>query len=425
MSARVVADARAHRAGDLAALRALCAIPSVSSDPARRSDVRRAGSFICAALRDLGLSATMVETAGAPAVLAMFGRRRDRPTVLLYGHYDVQPAGSASAWSSPPFRPTVRDGVLFGRGVSDDKGQLWAHVAAISAWLRVTGDLPVNLRVLVEGEEEVGSPHLSSVLDRCRRELAADVAVISDTRVAADGRPALTVAQRGLLSVVVTVLRQGGEVHAGRFGGGVPDPAIGLALVLAGLARNPGWLGPARAATRRQRMTVRPAWTVTRLEAGLGSGSVVTASARAALDIRLAQGQSPKAVLTALRSRLHACLPTGLSLQARCLAAVPAIATDLDHPGVTAAVAAYTHGFGVTPVGVRSGATIPVVHELRTRLGVQTLLLGFGSPEDHAHGPDERLPLDTYDKAVATAVWLLPCLADALPVRRMAPLAPG
>jgi acetylornithine deacetylase/succinyl-diaminopimelate desuccinylase-like protein len=362
----------------------------------------------------MGLSdARLVETPGAPAVLGSFGVRPDRPTVLLYGHYDVQPAGALSAWSSSPFTPEVRDGVLYGRGVSDDKGQLWAHLSGVAAWLRVTGDLPVNLRLLVDGEEEVGSPHLPRLLSGCRRELACDVAVISDTRGAADGRPALTVSQRGLLSASVVMSRPGGDVHAGRFGGGVPDPALALAQGLAGLARDRRWLGPA-GGTRRQRMTVRPAWTVTRLEAGLGAGSVVTSSARASLDVRLAAGQSPDAVFDALTRRLSANLPAGLTVRVHRRAAVPAIAADLGHPAVAAAVAAYTCGFGIAPVGVRSGATIPVVHELRRLLGVETLLLGFGAPDDHAHGPDERLPLCTYDKAVATVVALLPLLAAAM-----------
>ena len=407
----MVADARSHRSGDLAALRRLCAIPSVSSDAARRDDVRRAASFVCATLKSAGVATRLAETAGAPAVVGSFGHSRHRPTVLLYGHYDVQPAGPLRAWTSAPFAPAVRDGVLYGRGVSDDKGQLWAHVAAIAAWLRVTGDLPVNLRVLVEGEEEVGSPHLGEVLDACRRELACDVAVISDTRVAADGRPALTVSQRGLLSVEVRVSRPGGDLHAGRFGGGVPDPALALATALAGLGLDRSWLGGS-GGNRRQRMTVRPAWTVTRLEAGLAAGSVVSASARAVLDVRLAQRQDPAGVLAALRRRLG--VPAGLRLAVRCLAAVPAVAADLSHPAIGAAVAAYTAGFGCPPVGVRSGATIPVVHELRRRLGVETLLMGFGAPDDHAHGPDERLPLDSYDCAVATCVALLPALARSL-----------
>src|SRR5215469_10233903 len=224
-----------RREAHLDELKRWIAIPSVSADPARREDIARCCSRLVERMREIGLDARVLETDGNPIAYGEWMGAPGKPTVLIYGHYDVQPVDPVELWTSPPFEGTVRDGKIFGRGAVDDKGQVLMHLAAIEAHMRTRGRLPVNVKVVVEGEEEIGSPNFDAAVDRYRREFSADAAVISDTSVFAEDVPSLTTSVRGLVHWEIEVRGPSEDVHSGYFGGVVRNPVEALAQIIAGL----------------------------------------------------------------------------------------------------------------------------------------------------------------------------------------------
>jgi acetylornithine deacetylase/succinyl-diaminopimelate desuccinylase-like protein len=365
----------------------LAAIPSVSSD---RPQVRRAAAWLAARLRRAGLRGVrIVDTCGNPLVVGGWGTRPDRPTVLLYGHYDVRPAGDRRQWRTPPFRPVVHNGLLYGRGVSDDKGQLLAHVAAVESWLRGAGTLPVNVRFLLDGEEEIGSPHLADFLGR------ADVAVISDTAMHSPSVPALTVSLRGVVRLGITVRRPGADLHSGTYGGLVPDPGVELSRLVAALDV-PG-----------------TSMTISRLRAGRGDG-VLASQAFARLEFRVSPGVSPDAVIRSVRRSVASV--EGASVQV--IMARPPVTVPRVDWAIDAARAACWHGFGHEPVFRTSGGGIAAAGLLAAR-DIPVLLLGFAVPGNRMHAPDERLSLPVFARAVDTSIALLPALASRWPKNRL------
>jgi acetylornithine deacetylase/succinyl-diaminopimelate desuccinylase-like protein len=440
--------ARAGRAELVRAVARFVAIPSVSADPRRAGDVRCAADQLAQHLQAVGLGRVRVlPTGGHPAVVANWHTGPQVPTVLLYGHYDVQPAGPTSAWTAPPFGGVVRGDRLFGRGASDDKGQLLAQVAAVGAWLRATGRLPVNLVCLFDGEEEIGSPHLPEVLRRHRAALAADVAVVSDTRMLGPDRPVITTALRGSVVARVEVRGPARALHSGAFGGAVTNPATALCRMVAALHAAegrvvvPGFhrrVRPPRAGVRAalaaadpdlllaragvrtgwgepgftpaERATLRPAVDVLGITAGPrgpGRRSAIPSRATATLGVRLVADQRPVEVAALLVDHLRRHTPPGVRAALRFPVLTPPVAVDVQHPALAAAVRACRPVFGRDPALLPSGGTIPAVGHLRTALGVETVLLGFGLPEDAAHGPDESVHLPTLFRAVDTCVRLL------------------
>jgi acetylornithine deacetylase/succinyl-diaminopimelate desuccinylase-like protein len=441
----------------------LVRFPSVSVDPKRAGDVAACARWLAGHLRSIGLGrARVVPTARHPIVLAEWGRAPGRPTLLVYGHYDVQPADPLSAWYSPPFTPTVRGEDLFARGASDDKGQLFCHVKAIESHLATAGRLPVNVVCLFEGEEEIGSPNLPGFLRAERGRLRPDVAVMSDSRMRGPGRPAITYAMRGALSMEIEL--RGGErdLHSGQFGGAVPgalEAACRLAASLhdaQGRVRVPGFyarvreLTPGERAsmaregpddaeflrdagtdtpsgepgyTLYERATARPALTVNGIAggyAGPGGKAVIPACAEVKLNFRLVPDQDPVEVDRLVRGLLPGLVPPGVSHRVRTsIGARPAV-TDVRHPVVRAAARACRHGFGVGPVLLRTGGTIPIVDTFQRELGIPTVLLGFALPDDGLHAPNEKLNLPTFARGVATCVAYLDELAR-LPAPRAAP----
>ncbi|TJZ54099.1 M20 family dipeptidase [Streptomyces piniterrae] len=452
--------AHRHRARFLDDVVELAAIPSVSTQPAHRSDVRRAARLLARRLRRAGLQdARVVATGGHPVVTAGWGNRPGRPTLLIYGHYDVQPAEPLAAWSSPPFRPTRRGDLLVGRGVSDNKGQLLTHVAAVESWLASVGRLPVNVRCVFEGEEEAGSPHLPAFLDRHWARWQPDVAVVSDTRMRDATTPALTVSLRGSLNLELTVNGATTHVHSGTYGGALADPARELCRIVAGLhladgtplpqlrwgtraltesarrvsARSgpsdnellalarahrpgPGTVEPGWSAY--ERTTIRPACVITGLQAGYtgpGRQSIVPSSATARINVRLAPFQDPAVVEEALRQHLRATARAGVRVRLRRLSAAPPVELPTRGPAVEAAVAALRQGFGRRPVLLRSGGTIPVVAELARRRDLPVVLMGFALPDDRMHAPGERLSISCFHRGTRTAVAFLHELGARFP----------
>lgn len=450
----VLRQARAQREPALRDLARLIAHPSVSAQPAHAADVRRCAQWLAGYLSCIGLSdAGVVETPGHPLVRAAWRGAPGQPTLLIYGHYDVQPAEPLAAWRTPPFVATLRGDHLHGLGASDDKGQLFAHVQALRAWLAARGRLPVNVQCLFEGEEETGSRHLQPYVERHRATLACDAAILSDSNTPSADQAAIVYGTRGALTQELEVLGPGHDLHSGSFGGAVLNPLQLVCDIVAqlhdGRARVaiPGFYDRVRrwsAAQRRalargapadasilrraevsepwgeggwtlhERLTLRPSLDVTGIAggyAGPGVKGVIPARAAAKLGFRLVPDQDPAEVEAALRSHLRRLMPRGVRWRLRTLSRARPTLTDPAHPFVRAAALACTRAFGRPPAVLRSGGTVPALDSFVNTLRVPTVMLGFATPEAHVHAPNERLHLPTWFRAVDTSIWLLHGLA--------------
>jgi acetylornithine deacetylase/succinyl-diaminopimelate desuccinylase-like protein len=449
---------RANRDRYLSELTAWIACPSVSNDPARRGEVRRSAESAVARMRAAGLTeAEVLETEGLPVAYGSWLDAPGAPTVLIYGHHDVQPEDPLELWDSPPFVGTVRDGKLFGRGAVDDKGQVLMHLAALEAHLRVRGRLPINVKVVIEGEEEVGSPNFESFLARERERLACDVVVVSDTAVFAEDVPSLTVSLRGLVAWEVTVRGPATDLHSGYFGGLVPNPIEALARMLATLRGERGqiavpgfydgvgelsareraelsWL-PYDAAREAQSLGLRElaggerdrsplerAWFRPTLECngiwggyqGPGSKTIIPSYAKAKLSARLVEGQDPEHVKRVVSEFLERAAPPGLSVSVESSGDVRAVTTSREHPAVLAAARAMQRGFGKPPVFIGTGGTIGPVSSFERILHLPQVLIGVGLPDDAIHAPNEKFDLTQFFGGIETMAYLYDELAEAL-----------
>jgi acetylornithine deacetylase/succinyl-diaminopimelate desuccinylase-like protein len=436
-----------------------CRIPSISADPAHAGEVRRSAEHLREAALLAGFQrAALVETAGHPAVYAELLVDPALPTALVYGHHDVQPVDPLEEWVSPPFEPEVRDGNLYGRGAVDDKGQVWMHLKAVEAWTRVHGSPPLNLKLIVEGEEESGSVHFDELVESHRDLLAADVAVISDTAVFAKDVPSLCTGLRGICHLDVTVEGPSLDLHSGYFGGSVANPAMVLARMLArlhdadGHVTVPGFydgvLEPSaeeraafaalpfdeaahlRAAgdapgtageagwTVLERMWVRPTLEVNGVFGGYqgpGSKTIIPARATAKLSCRLVAGQRPDDIGRLVEEHLVELAPPGVRVHVhREPGGGMPVLTPLDHPAVGAGRRAMRHGFGAEPAVIRSGGSIPPVATFQRELGLPAVMIGVGLPDDQIHAPNERFNLDQYYRGVRTMARLWAEMATAL-----------
>lgn len=448
------AAAAADRAGAHARLVELLRIPSVSTVPEHAGDVRAAAEWVAARMRAAGLTGVRVdETARHPVV---YGERivdAAKPTVLIYGHYDVQPVDPIDLWQTPPFEPTERDGALYARGSSDDKGQVMVNLEAIAAW-EATGGLPVNVKLVIEGEEEIGSPNLEAWVRAHAAELKADVALVSDTAILAPGTPSIVYALRGLAYVEIEVEGPNRDLHSGQFGGAVANPANALAYIVsqlldvktgrilipgfydriraldpaerAELARAPFDVGAFGGATGDaggwgedgysvvERLGARPTLDVNGLVSGwtgAGAKTVLPAKALAKVSMRLVPDQDPDEIVRLITAHVKAVAPPRVRVTVRNLhGARPAIA-DRTIPAMRAAAAAYEIGFGQAPYYTREGGSIPVVALLADVLGLDTVLMGFGLPDDNLHAPNERFVLEQYDRGIDTAIAFHAALA--------------
>jgi acetylornithine deacetylase/succinyl-diaminopimelate desuccinylase-like protein len=445
--------ARHHGRRFVAELCDFLRFPSVSATP-RSPAIRECASWLARHARSIGLEeAGTIRTPGAPVV---FGRWRRagpaRPTVLIYGHYDVQPADPVAAWSSPPFDPVLRGENLYARGASDDKGQLFTHLKACESWLKATGRLPVNVTCLFEGQEETGSAHFREVLEQHRPGVAADVAVISDTQMLGPGRPALTCSLRGVLSLEIAVKGPERDLHSGSYGGAVHNPIQALSEILSGLHDGRGRVAipqfydrvrgrsemecrgnasptsesflrrvgvPAHwgelGFTLRERTTIRPALTINGIRGGYqgpGGKGIIPSSAAAKLSFRLVPDQDPLEIDRLFRRHIATIAPPSVRVSVRTLAQSRPVITPARHPFLHAAARAYRRAFGVDPVLQRSGGTIPVVNDFREVLGIPTVLMGFALPDDGAHGPNEKLHLPTFFSAIETSIHFLEAMGE-------------
>jgi acetylornithine deacetylase/succinyl-diaminopimelate desuccinylase-like protein len=431
--------------------------PSISADPAHHADVRRSAQAVVARMRAAGLTeAEVLETDGLPVAYGSWLHAPGAPTILIYGHHDVQPADPFELWTSPPFEGTVLDGNIFGRGSVDDKGQVLMHLAALEAHLQIHGRLPLNVKVVVEGEEEIGSPSFEAFLARNRERLACDVAVISDTAVFAEDVPSLTISLRGLVHWEVTVRGPAGDLHSGYYGGTVKNPLEALAQIIAGLkdadgrvtvagfydgvrepsaderaalaalpydaAREAAALGVPELSgeagrTPLERMWLRPTLELNGMYGGYqgpGAKTIVPSFAVAKISARLVPGQDPAAVKRAVQAHIESRVPRGVRVEIHSDGDVRAVETSRDHPAVAAAARAMELGFGKPPVFIGTGGTIGPVSSFDRILGLPQVLIGVGLPDDAIHAPNEKFSLRQFFGGIETMTYLYPELARAL-----------
>jgi acetylornithine deacetylase/succinyl-diaminopimelate desuccinylase-like protein len=452
---RVDAYLEAH-AGDFEEqLKALLRIPSISAQPDHDADTRRAAEFLVDDFRAMGIpTVELIETNGHPLVYAEGAKLPGRPTVLIYGHYDVQPPEPLEPWTSPPFEPTVVDGNIIARGATDDKGQMFTHLKAAEAWLKAGGGFPVNVKYLIEGEEEVGGANLESYVTNHRAKLACDYAVISDTSQFAPGIPAITYGLKGLAYFELIVKGAKSDLHSGMFGGTVANPLNALSSILASL-KGPdgrilieGFYDPVRPLedweraefaqlpfseaeflaqvgapslegeagyTTLERRWARPTCDVNGLYGGYqgpGPKTVLPWKAGAKLSFRLVPDQDPKQVFAQFKAHVARQTPPGVTVEVIEHHGAPAVLVGVDSPGVRAATRAIEAGFGKPPVFMREGGSIPVVGLLKENLGVDTLLLGWGQNDDNLHGPNEKFSIADYHRGIKAGVHLLAELAN-------------
>jgi acetylornithine deacetylase/succinyl-diaminopimelate desuccinylase-like protein len=389
-------------------------------------------------------------------VLAKNEHKPGRPTVLFYGHYDVQPPEPLEKWTSGAFEPTVRNGAIYARGAADDKGQVWAHCEAVLAW-QAHGGLPINLTMLIEGEEEIGSENLEAWVEQNKDELRADVAVISDTNQFARGLPALTCGLRGLVYMEVFLTGPSHDLHSGMFGGSVPNPANVLCQLLAmlhdanGRVTVPGFYDDVRAVadlerdawrklpfderknldelhlsegtgetgyTTLERRWARPTLDINGLTSGYqghGAKTVIPSVASAKVSMRLVPDQDPAKIADAFEALLRKLCPSNVTIEFARHGLAGAVVVPADSPAMRLAAEAVKEGFGLggaEPALIREGGSIPVVALFKRLLNVDTLLVGFGLPDDRVHSPDEKFDLDALHKGSRTAAVLYDKLKD-------------
>ena len=424
-------------------------IPSVSARSEHDADTARAAEWTANSLRAAGLEASVHSTAGHPVVLGEWrGAPAGAPTVLIYGHYDVQPAEPLDLWTSPPFEPTVRDGRIYARGSVDDKGQLFLHVKALEAHLGVRGKLPVNIIVLAEGEEEVGSEHLAPFIEANAERLKCDAVVISDSAMFAPGLPSILSSLRGLAYFQIDVQGPAQDLHSGSYGGAVVNPAMALAKILAtlhdadGRIAIPGFydkveewpaavreqmrglpfddehfraetgapaLGGEKGYTVLERLWTRPTCEVNGLLSGYtgeGAKTVLPAKAMAKVSCRLVPDQDPAEIERLMKAHVERVAPKGVNVTVTHLHGGRPWRAELNGPLFDAARRALASAFGREPVITGEGGSIPVVGDFARILGAPVLLVGFGLPGENAHAPDEWMSMENFTKGMRAIAML-------------------
>jgi len=437
-------------------LKTFCRIPSVSTKSEHKADVQKAAQWVADTMRAIGLEHVQImPTAGHPVVYADWLHAPGKPTALIYGHYDVQPPEPLDLWITGPFDPTVRNGELYARGAVDDKGQVFMHLKALEAHLKTQGSLPMNVKLLIEGEEEIGSPNLDPFIAKHQDMLKADVVVISDTAMIAKGAPGITHGLRGMVYFQIDVEGTKSDLHSGSFGGAVINPAFALAQILSQLKDGngritiPGFYDDVRklpAEERRalarlpfsekqfqkqigapalfgekgfttlERLWARPTLEINGLYGGFigeGAKTVLPGRAMAKVSMRLVPNQDPAKIARLFTQHVKRICPKTVRLKMTEISGrgTPWLAPT-DHPAMQALAQAIQKGFGKKPVFTRTGGTIPVVATFTRLLKAPSLLMGMGLPDENAHAPNEKLDLDNLHHGMLSAVHLWNELAE-------------
>lgn len=437
-----------HADGFLDELFELLRIPSVSADPAHAGDIAAAGQWMADKLAAIGVKSEVIATKGHPIVYGESPKVEGAPTVLVYGHYDVQPVDPLDLWLSAPFEPEIREGRIYARGATDDKGQMLTHVFSAQAWLAAKGRLPLNVKYLIEGEEEVGSEALTEFVAENTEKLACDCIVVSDCCQFAPGQPAITCGLRGIACFEIVVQGPDRDLHSGSFGGSITNPAVALSRILSGLIDDdgrvqlPGFYDdvvPLTELERKQmadlpfdekeyrdqvgvsdtwgevgftsleRRWARPTFDINGLTSGyqgVGAKTIIPDRASAKISFRLVPNQSPNAIDKAFRAAVEKLALPGVKVEVQGMHGAPGMLVPLDSPYVAAASKALEHAFGQAPVMTREGGSIPVVATLHEQLNADTLLLGWGQDDDNTHSPNERFLLADFYRGIRASAKL-------------------
>ena len=426
----------------------LLKIPSVSADPDHRDDVGRAGQWVAEQFRRLGFATEVIQTAGHPLVYAESPQVAAAPTALVYGHYDVQPPDPLEQWISPPFEPTRREGKIYARGATDDKGQMLTHLKRAEAWMHLEGRLPQTVKFLIEGEEEVGSESLAKYIVEHADRLACDCVVVSDGAQFGPDQPAITYGLRGIAYYELRLSGPNQDLHSGSFGGSVTNPANTLARLLAALVDDqgkvqvPGFYDDVVPLSDREREEfaslefdeqeylkqigvdgttgevgytslerrwVRPTCDISGLRSGYqgeGAKTILPATAGAKFSFRLVPNQDPQKITAGLKRKLAELCPPGIQWELIEFHGSPGLLVPLESPYIAAAARAIEHAFGRPPVHTREGGSIPILGTFHQALKADTLLLGWGQDDDNTHSPNEKFSLTDFHRGIKASARL-------------------
>ncbi|HEV8346531.1 MAG TPA: dipeptidase [Vicinamibacterales bacterium] len=430
-------------------LKALLAIPSISALPQHAADVKRCAEWCADEMRRIGLqNVRLIDTPGNPVVYGDWLGAEGAPTILFYGHYDVQPVDPLNLWESPPFEATIRDGEIYARGSADDKGQVFMHFKAIEAHLKQNGRLPVNIKIILEGEEEVGSEHLDDFIRAHKSELGANVVVISDSAMFDRGVPSICYGLRGLVYFQIDLRGSKTDLHSGSFGGAVANPALVLAQVLSqmkdrgGRVKIPGFYDDVVPLTDEERKAwaslpfnekkykkdfgipklfgesgyttlertwARPTFEINGLLSGFtgeGAKTVLPAVSMAKVSMRLVPNQNPDTIAKLFEDYVKKITPKTVELKVTRMHGGKPWMTSYDNPFVQAAGRAIEKGFGKRPVFTREGGSIPVVSTFQEELGLPSVLFGVGLPDENAHAPNEKLDVSNFHNGIIASAIL-------------------
>ncbi|HWZ12344.1 MAG TPA: dipeptidase [Acidobacteriaceae bacterium] len=449
--------ARQNEPRFLEELKALLRIPSVSTLPEHKNDVRKAAETVAAELKRIGIeNVRLIETAGHPLVYGDWLHASGKPTALCYGHYDVQPPDPLDEWTNPPFEPTERNGNLYARGAVDDKGQMYMHVKALESLFKANGGkLPVNVRVLIEGEEEVGGEGVATYLREHGAELKADFALVSDTEMFAPDLPTLCVGLRGMIYTEVEARGASVDLHSGMYGGAAPNPFVALAQIIAQLKDADGRIliphfyddvkTPTKAELKAwkslpfdeehyrqsevgsseltgesgysvlERTWSRPTLDVHGMPGGFigaGAKTVIPAKATAKISMRLVPDMKPEKVFAAYKAYVESLAPKGISVTVKMIHSAEAVVMDTDNRFVHAATEALREVFGKDTVFIRSGGSVPIVGDFQKHLGIPTVMMGFGLPDDNLHAPNEKFHLANFYRGIESIIRFLGRLGE-------------
>ncbi len=453
---KVIAHIESTKDAGVERLCDLLRIPSISTDPARKADVRKGAQWVHKLLTDCGMKSEIIDTAGHPCVIADGGPvDGGGPTVLVYGHYDVQPTDDESLWKSPPFEPTIRDGAIYARGSADDKGQVLAHLFAAEAWMKVAGKLPTRVKFLIEGEEEVGSAHLEKVLRDHADRLACDYVVLSDTPKFDRNTPAITYGTKGMVYKEIFVSGPKQSLHSGSYGGTLANPANAVVTIVASLRDGdnrvtiPGFYEDVRplSVDERKRMRALPfdeakylesmgapslegekgyttlerRWARPTLDVnglvggfiGVGASTVIPPKVAAKVSMRLVPDQDPQKISDAFDEAVRAATPKGVRVEIATHAACGAYVCPIDSAGVSAAAKAMELGFGTAPAYIREGGSLPILPLFKETLGAESLMMGLCMPDCNAHGPNEFFHIDDLHNGTKSSAYFLDLLGKA------------
>ena len=463
MSHEAIAFARQNGGRFVEELKDLLRIPSISTLPDHAGDVRRAAEYVAAELRRIGMEEVrLIETetkdhpGGHPLVYAEWLHAEGAPTVLCYGHYDVQPVEPLDEWTTPPFVPTERNGNLYARGAVDDKGQMWMHVKALEALFATgNGKLPVNVRMIVEGEEEVGGEGIARFVREHGAQLKADVAVVSDTEMFAPDLPTLCVGLRGMIYTEIEVRGARTDLHSGMYGGAAPNPFVALAQIIARLKDEsgrvliPGFYDKVSSPTAEElrawkalpfseehyresevgskvlvgeadygvleRTWARPTLDVHGMPGGFigaGAKTVIPAKATAKVSMRLVPDQTPAETFALYQRYVESIVPAGVEVEVRLIHSGDPIVVSTDNRFVRKATEAMREVFGKETVFVRGGGSIPIVGDFVRELKIPTLMMGFGLPDDNLHAPNEKFHLANFHRGIESLLRFLATVGD-------------